>query len=52
MYINIFIINAVVASYKCACCHPFWMHKDCRKNYKLIIWQIIYTIGNIKRVTE
>lgn len=51
MHIILFIINSVVASYKCAC-YLLWMHKDYRKNYKLLIWQIIYMIGKLKRVTE
>lgn len=52
MHINVFTINYVVASYKCACIYPFCMHTDYRKNYKLLIWQIIYKIGSLKRVTE
>jgi len=52
MHINIGVINSVFASCKCACCHLFWMHKDYRKNYKLLIWKIICKIGNLTRVTE
>ena len=52
MHITLFIIKSVVLSYKCACYHLIWMHKDYTKNYKLLIWQIIYMISNFKKVTD
>jgi len=50
MHITLFIIKSVVLSCKCACYHIIWMHKDYTKNYKLLIWQIIYMISNLREL--